>query len=1196
MTNSTSLQRTNLRWVTQASEETSETLANMRADKAQLRTTNEFQRSNSTTNAFIGGTKKPWMTGESLELTRDQSFPKVSKSKVPDQAPTASTASTASHRAELVPEVSEAVKITDLANSAIGPDFDRGRYPAQRSRQGGTKNYASRPLTNPAAGSTPPALSPPTLEENPYTPPAMPMDVSTNAENVLPSPSPSVDARQNSVNMIEMEGEAPQPQVADASPVEASPATLEELVTRCGGMDQIQRLLNDAGKSSYGPSQIAASAVLPKLPGAKPSNGPRQPGQSPSATNQPRSESNQNVAALPTANKRPQTVTDEPRKRLQSLPSSSSEVAFATPPANTVLSSQHGQSSAAVSTSGVEMGPSSQILIQRLAQRTQLVASLPDREGSHIERPRLGLLRDACENSDHFYLVLHQLFCFDHEVQKSEGQMVGLNDIHRKGLSVVTFLLVSNGKMTEDAVKWFSTFPLPLGDLITLRPDFASAHAKVLRCLEKMAMFWKDMRAQCTNRAYPPLVDELIVLFNVESFLFQQIIFRAVLRDIWSGQPDDCFTITEQVFNRDYKEVMSRLLYGSIPVGLVTQYQQAVVKEYQRVMVFHQQHTAAGPTASMAPPLQQQSQSPLIPANHYSQPQHNKNTQSLTLDLQAAQRHCLSATSGPSPIAIQAAQTFRQGNLLNQSQSLASSTFPSPQGNNFTQSPTTLQGFSSPGISINSPRQWNGQQPQRERRTSSAAGNPSNTPQSMTPAQRTPNIAPSYVPGNPNIHQVQQNAGLQQQSHRRVSSSSIANPRPRPQSEGRSSLSYQASETSLAALSAHPTLLSSPSLPNHVDCTPFIRSYPPLPSHPNPTTSALHQAHLRSPILSYFQLNENPSGVTKCYRFIKHVLMPPEELGSKNRHVNWDFSVSKELTDWFARDCPSSHGAPPNRAVVPGSRLCRIRCISLQNKAGMPPMPTQSEWAVADNVWPGSTAVVLNGIALDIRKKSHHGKDLPIDVTSYIKAGQNNLSTAVIGFPKDSTTRYAIGVEFIQVVDEQNIKNEIKALPWFDARKRILDQSKSVDPDIEVVQSQKVLDLTDPFTARIFDVPLRGSNCQHNQCFDRDTFLQTRTAKVPGEPCGPDEFRCPICGQDARPQSLMIDMFFVGVHMALKESGRLDAKAIILHDSGEWEIKEEERPTGESGDGTGKRNGERTASVSAARQSAPREVIELDDD
>lgn len=1171
----------------------------MRAARAQSNTLNEFQQSNSTTNAFIGGTQKAWMTGQVSESTRDSSTPKSSMPKALDQA------SIVSHRAELAPEVSKAVKSSDLSNTAFGPDPDRGRDPARWQKQGGTKNYTSRSSTSLATGSTPPILSPPALEENPCTPPAISMDVSTNAENVLPSPSPSVEARQYSVNVVEIEDEGSQPEVAEAQPVEAPTATLEELVTRCGGIDQLERLLRDAGKSNYGPSQIAASAVAPELPGASPSSGPRQQGQS-GSENQRRAESDHDIPAPTNTNKRPQEVSNDPRKRLQSLPGSSFRDHFVIPSATTVLPSKNVQSSATASASEIEM----RLFSHTVTQRMQLVANLADREGSHVERPRLGLVREACENSDHFYLVLHQLFCFEHEIRKSKGQIPGLTELHRKGLDVVAFLLVPNEKMVDNAVTWFSTFPLP-GTLIMSKPEFTSAHAKVLRCLEKMAAFWADMRSQCTKRMYPPLVDELVVLFNVESFIFQQIIFRAVLRDIWPGKLDHCFHTTEEVFNRDYKQVMSRLLIESTPVETVKLYQQAIIKEYQLAMGTHWQHTVAGPTANMAPPRQHQSQSRPAPTSHYlgnrnmSQSEHNNNTQSpLTLDLHAAQRHNLSEATAPAPIAIQAIQVCRQGNVLNQSQTLASDIFPSPQVSNFTQSPTSFHGFFGPGTSVNSPGQWNSQQHQGERRTSSTAAdafgalnNLHNTPQSTTPIQRTSHMVPSNVPGNPHMYQFQQNVGLPQQSHNRVPSSNIANPCPRPQPEVRRSLSNRGSETSLPALSPHSSIHSSPTLSTHVDPSPFIRSYPPLPNHPNPATSALHQAHLRSPILSYFDLNQDLLSMAKSYRFIQHVLMPPEELDSKNRHVNWDFSVNKELTDWFARDAHTSHGAPSTRAIVPGSRLCRIRCISLRNKAGM---PTESEWAVADNVWPGSTAVVLNGIALDIRKKSHHGKDLPIDVTSYIKEGQNNLSTAVIGFQKDSTTRYAIGVEFILVVDEQMLKNQMTILPLLEARKRILDQSKNLDPDIEVVQSQKVLDLTDPFTASMFDIPVRGNNCHHNQCFDRDTFLQTRTAKIPGEPCGPDEFRCPICGQDARPQSLMIDSFFLNVRTELKERDRLDAKAIIIHDSGEWEIKEEEEATGESGDGTGRRStglaGARTASTSTARQSAPREVIELEDD
>lgn len=371
-----------------------------------------------------------------------------------------------------------------------------------------------------------------------------------------------------------------------------------------------------------------------------------------------------------------------------------------------------------------------------------------------------------------------------------------------------------------------------------------------------------------------------------------------------------------------------------------------------------------------------------------------------------------------------------------------------------------------------------------------------------------------------------------------------------------------------------------------------------IPSQPNPDSSAFHQAHVKSPVLSSIDFAGKPSNITRHFRFVRHVIMPIEFITSNNRHVGWDFKIKKGLIDSLAQDNPGLYGLSATRNFATESRMCRVRCIKLNKlkadefkvkRLRVDQLITQSEWVVADNVWPGSTAVVLNGTALEIRKKSHHGKDLPIDATRFIKEGDNHISTAVIGFDKDSDAHYAIGIEIIQVTDEDQVRKSLPTLAWQEARQRIIDRSIQVDPDVQVVHSQMIIDLIDPFTARLFDVPVRGSTCSHNQCFDRDVFLQTRTSKNPNEPCGPDEFRCPICGADARPRSLVIDGFFVTVREELERKGRLDAKRIILHESGDWEIKEEEEATGEQGDGTGKR-------ASVAKPSAPMEVIEIDDD
>ena len=59
----------------------------------------------------------------------------------------------------------------------------------------------------------------------------------------------------------------------------------------------------------------------------------------------------------------------------------------------------------------------------------------------------------------------------------------------------------------------------------------------------------------------------------------------------------------------------------------------------------------------------------------------------------------------------------------------------------------------------------------------------------------------------------------------------------------------------------------------------------------------------------------------------------------------------------------------------------------------------------------------------------------------------------------------------------------------------------------------------------------------------------------------------------------------------LHQLGRLDVKAIVLDENGDWQIKEEKQ-LGESGDGTGRRKSE---SAVNARPSATRKESEIID-
>lgn len=321
---------------------------------------------------------------------------------------------------------------------------------------------------------------------------------------------------------------------------------------------------------------------------------------------------------------------------------------------------------------------------------------------------------------------------------------------------------------------------------------------------------------------------------------------------------------------------------------------------------------------------------------------------------------------------------------------------------------------------------------------------------------------------------------------------------------------------------------------------------------PNPPLTALHQAQARSPIYVSVDATGKLDG-KDAFAYIKTLSVMPKRLGATLNHFKWGFEMTKEKFDALAEDTESSNNGPPTRTVRKGSQYLRLRSIKGASDDNL----GESDWVVRKNFWPPGVAALLNGKALEIRKKAHHGDDLPVDVTRYVKEGENILQIVFANTKDIADNSYTIGLETIEITDSSTIKQGLTKLDAQDSLKRIL-RPTAVDPEeLEVVGATVLLDLTDPHTSQIFSVPIRGKTCRHTQCFDLDIFLQTRRRKLPAYPSMPDFFKCPVCGADARPQSLLMDMYFVKLRADLEVMKRLDAKSVILDEHGGWKIKEE---------------------------------------
>ncbi|KAL8909256.1 MAG: hypothetical protein Q9171_005112 [Xanthocarpia ochracea] len=942
-----------------------------------------------------------------------------------------------------------------------------------------------------------------------------------NVETVLPSPALSDEHRQDNLQASDSESDGRIFNV-HRSPDQAL-SNVQSLgdksINGSGGNDRLERTLRDA----------LATVTLP----------------APDTTTSPTHQPPIQLAGVSIVRQKPQQGLSE-KKRKRTDHGSGARGAGSWAP----HSQPDSESPSVTGTSGpsgqappdTHMPSFLQILIHRQQQRAMI--SPP----GDTEVARLRLLQRAYIQSDHVYLLLHQIYCMD---LKQTGfleqlQRVGFRGEHFSGLRTLTPLLLPNlERMTPDAVSWFAQSPLPFGPLLHGYSVYRKALESVKTCLATFGQDWLRYRDSCSKRFYPPLVQELTEGLKTESPVLQGVMFRSILKDMQNGIASDSFSQEmEELFQQDQHIVQqtgrsqaNRQLHNQT---LIIKYQQLIsnLLSSGRLLAGSQTHNRAGPSVDQR----------RVP------PPPNINTQSV---------HIPATTAEYRTTPIVPSQQF----LSNQ------------------QSPSTPQGSGrgyliSPPIPVSSARS----QPSHIRQ-------PSNN-------------------GPPAINSKYSSASSHSQA---TSVSSIRSPAARggpwPASPSMLNCFHQMPHAQANRLPPNPQPPDRAVGMPHPGALPQARYHqlllPPTGqklstlAQPNPCVIALHQAQGRSPYHTVVDDSGQPTVNIKYFRYIEGVAILHYRLKIGTRQqTEFQFDIGEEDRALLSGTRAGLNGAPSVRNVRLGSRFGRIRCVDATRIADFQ-RDDQAAWVTANQVWPEHVTVVLNGEHLDIRKKLHYGKDLPIDITALMKFGSNKLSVSIISPETEDKTEYAIGLETIQIVDTAGVKALTGVLPYAEAQQRVMRRLQNEEPDIEVVNSSLVINMSDPYTSRIWDVPMRGIGCRHDQCFDLDVFLETRTSKRPGQSCNPDQFICPICDGDARPQNLVKDEFFEVLRAELAKRNRLDAKAIIMQQDGTWEVQEEEK-TGETGDGSGRRRSEVKPHVAASAATKDGdstrqvEVIEID--
>jgi len=873
-----------------------------------------------------------------------------------------------------------------------------------------------------------------------------------------------------------------------------------------------------------------------------------------------------------------------------------------------------------------------------------------------VERPRFHLLLDACHREDFFFVALHQLFCLWAIDPSAVSQIDGFQDQQLVGYAfqLVAKLIRGNEGLSPVHLKWFTEFPSPLNHLLARSDQYRSALSAVRFFLGKLKTEKSNMIQECQQRGYPPLVDEMVHRLGLLSPVLQGVFFTASRRTL--GVRDDVVgPKMERLFLQD-REAHERLA-----ARLNTNFPPSENEVRERNAWLAQQYLLLRSNPPRPEPRQSQHQQSMAPGqamhtpgsgNFANSPQ-SPNTPQLGYD---------NNTSLQSPGLV--------GTLQNpQPQSIDAPNGPvqyaAPTGHAAYQNPQRTTSFPTVLSSQTPPQQltelgFAAQMPQLQVRNSASQlaqpilrGNHHHIPPNETVSNIYPgavmsthfqpntvrqqiSVVPSQQTMVPSSNYSQQQfqpqetrqrqrhvstAGAEQtvQSLRRINNVSAFGPVPQSPVRGGRIMNPPVVRSMQAEGPRRPDHVSrqiSAKGPWQVPIIPRIGES--LPSHaPNPDLTALHQAVLRSPYLVPIDkpldlVHDDPAG--RYYQAVADFAVGPVLLPHDRPLRIENFIVPIDTYARVPKDKLSAD-APPIRHVQKGSLQYRMRCIQARRNQPLGP----SDFVVADTVWPATIFMEFNGTSIEVRRKLHHGRDLPVDITPYIQSIANNVINQVkISVPRPKGFKddidYYFAVEIVEVLQHQQIINmslnrRVQAEETISSIKKSLSGSFIDDDDDEIsmVVGDLTINLADPFMARIFDIPVRGSSCLHRECFDLQMFLTTRNSKpkMPQQPSMVDVWRCPLCGKDARPYSLLVDDFLVSVRESLAGSNELHTKVIVISADGTWKPKPETLPSKRSASRAGlddddlydsEDDGIKKSEKLARNKSNAVEVIELDDD
>ncbi|KAI0108161.1 hypothetical protein F4814DRAFT_451441 [Daldinia grandis] len=398
------------------------------------------------------------------------------------------------------------------------------------------------------------------------------------------------------------------------------------------------------------------------------------------------------------------------------------------------------------------------------------------------------------------------------------------------------------------------------------------------------------------------------------------------------------------------------------------------------------------------------------------------------------------------------------------------------------------------------------------------------------------------------------------------------------------------------------------------------RDYPYTQYDRNSIAMSLHQVLLRSP--KRMPQEHDPEKFGRYYQAVKEFALPPVAIPPQSYLHEFDFDIPEHQFIRLVKEEVKQGEHLPVSLFSSGSIRLRVRCCRMKKTH----TSLSDTWFTTETTWPQHIFMELNNKALGIPRRSHFSKDLPIEASSAAISNKNILKVSIPKIcenkeePKPGWGFY-IAIELIEILSHRDILQMVRSRGGIQAdttreviRTRLVGANgfsqRFADEDEVVMLNELSIDLMDPFSRVMIKVPVRGKSCTHLECFDLETWLNSRLgkkscnwcnnapggcAKCPNEPSFVDKWKCPLCLADARPYSLVIDEFLVQVRSQLEHQNLLQTKSILVSPDGTWKPKEQPADDDEDADSEDDGNvSTRRLSRTHQRVEPGVEVIEID--